>query len=98
MEIIIDRLLYEERKSKERHEETMTDHGEALSARSKQKWKRGVCCYQCGKLGHIQKDCYERNERKYEKPKKPHSHKNSNWKKKNENGTSIGLVVVHASS
>ena len=95
MEVVIDRLLYEERKSKERHEETMTDHGEALSARSKQKWKRGVRCHQCGKLGHIQKDCYERNERKYEKPKKPHSHKNSNWKKKNENGTSIGLVAVH---
>ena len=74
----------------------MTDHGEALSARSKQKWKRRVHCHQGGKLEHIQKDCYECNERKYEKPKKSHSHKNSNCKKKNENGTSIGLVAVHA--
>ena len=39
MEIVIDRLLYEEGKSKERHEETMTDHGEALSAEANKSGK-----------------------------------------------------------
>ena len=92
MEIVIDRLLHEKKKSKDRHGETETDRGEALAVRSKPKWK-GVCCHHCRKLGHIQKDCYERGERKNYKSNK--SQHKSSGKRKGEDGTSIGLVAVH---
>ena len=65
-----------------------------MAVRSKPKWKRGVRCHHCGKLGHIQKDCYERGERKNYKSNK-FQHKSSG-KRKSEDGTSIGLVAVHA--
>ena len=40
IEIVIDRLLYEEKKSKVCHGETETDRVEALAVRSKPKWKK----------------------------------------------------------
>ena len=50
MEIVIDRLLYEKKKSRDRQGETETDREEALAVRSKPKWKRGVRCRHCGNL------------------------------------------------
>ena len=65
-----------------------------MTVRSKPKWKTRVRCYLCGKRGHVQKDYYERGERKSDKLKKPQN--KTSGKRKNENGASIGLIAVHA--
>ena len=90
METVIERLLYEERKAKARQAETEIER-EALTVKSKVKWKRGIRCHNCGKLGHIQKDCYERGERKSEKSRK--SQQRYSAKRKNEDSTRIGLLA-----
>ncbi len=87
MEIVVDRLLYEEKKSKDRHGATMIDQGEALVVRNNSKWKRGIRCHCCGKLGHIQKDCWKNSDKSKKYQQKP------GVKKKNEEGNSIGLIA-----
>ena len=93
MEIVIDRLLYEERKSRDRQGEAETDREGALVVKNKSNWKRGIRCHYCRKLGHMQKDCFER-ERKNNKSKRPSQRVDkASIKKKNEDGNSIGLLA-----
>lgn len=91
MEIVVDHLLYEEKKVKELSGTGQDE--EALTIKSKEKRIR---CYYCGKLGHMQKDCYKKDpSRKNDGKRRPSKHDKSNGKKPDE--TSIGLVVsVHA--
>ena len=91
MEVVIDRLLYEEKKSKDRREETETDQEGALAVKHKSKWKRGIRCHYCGKLGHIQKDCYEREKNNGKMRKSSHRVDKSSVKKKDDDG--IGLLA-----
>ena len=63
MEVVMDCLLYEEKKSRDRRDETDRQRA-ALAAKHKPKLKRGIHCHHCGKLGHMQKDWYERKKLK----------------------------------
>lgn len=56
MEIVIERLMHEERKLKDRQE---SGSDGALAARHKTRSK-GPRCYGCQKFGHIQRNCPER--------------------------------------
>ena len=109
MAIVIDRLIYEEKKVKDRYAVMGKDHGQALTVKNKPKWKKGVYCHYCGKRGHIQKDCYEREDKRSEKrplcnhcgklghvEKDCYELRNKSGNRKNEDSTSIGLIAVHA--
>ena len=96
MELVIDRLLYEEKKTKDR--QTEPDEALFITDKTKSKSKRpGIRCHYCHKLGHMQKDCYERKlklPRKGDKVGEKHS-----AKRKSESCNSIGLLVAtHALS
>ena len=102
MEIVIDRLLYEEKKASERGESS-SYNAKGLYHKSQpaeKKWQRQIRCHYCKKLGHMQKDCYERasatspekrNDR--EKKKIPQRWKGS-WKSRSSPG--VGLIITHA--
>ena len=62
-----------------------------LSSTSLHKWKRGIRCHYCGKLRHIQKDCYERENNNSKMRKSSHRVDKSNVKKKDDDG--IGLLA-----
>ena len=75
-----------------------------FTTKNKAKWKRGIRCHLCGKLGHLQKECYQR-EKKGDKPddkssKKPlYRSDRTSMKRKSEDGSPVGLVAsVHALS
>ena len=82
MEVVIDRLLYEEKKTKDRAEGT----DEALIARGRKKMR----CHYCKKIGHMQKDCYERA--RNEKSRHPQK---KGKKSGSEGDNSIGLLATH---
>ena len=76
MEIVVDRLLYEEKKSKDRLGEIETNQDGALVAKQKSvKWKYGIRCHYCGKIGHMQRDCCERKKEKFR------NHQYRKWKR-----------------
>jgi hypothetical protein len=54
-------LLYEEKKSQDRKGDSDAGREGALAIKhgSKPKWKQGIRCHYCKKIGHMQKDCYE---------------------------------------
>ena len=68
LDVLIERLLHEERKQKEREEDK--DQSRALATYS----RMGVRCYHCGKLGYIKRNCPqshhdERNSRQFSRRK-----------------------------
>ena len=89
---MIERLLYEERKSKN------TGTIDALATKVKPKWnrdKRGVRCHNCGKLGHIQRNCYAAERQ----PAGSDVKKSERFKKgqSSRSGVSVGLLAsTHA--
>ena len=56
MDVVIEKLLHEERKHKER-DESQSDGAYTAKSRSR---SRGPRCYGCQKIGHIQRNCPER--------------------------------------
>ena len=56
LEIVIDRLLYEERKASERGESSSNAKGLYHKSQSEKKWQKQIRCHYCKKLGHMQKD------------------------------------------
>ena len=59
MEVVMERLLHEERKCNDRDRTTTSNNG-ALVAKYRQ--RRGPKCYYCHKYGHIQRNCAERTQ------------------------------------
>ena len=60
MEIVTERLLHKERKIKEKHGSETSDGMKAMFVNRQSKGK-GPKCYQCGKFGHIKRNCRELN-------------------------------------
>ena len=58
-----------------------------MAAKHKPKWKQGIRCHHCGKLRHMQKDCYN-----HEKPKNA-DRKKSSVSAKKSNDTSTGFLA-----
>lgn len=89
MELVTERLLHEERKLKGKDEKDSGD--KAMSAKYKFK-KKGPKCYNCGKFGHIQKNC-----------RAPQGHPTTKQKAhsaavESDKDDEVGLVVQHAMS
>ena len=75
----------------------VTDRTGALTVKhgtSKPRWKpskKGIRCHYCQRLGHIQKDCYERE--KYKSKKQQTQKVNKTSVKRESEHEDIGLVV-----
>ena len=104
MELVIERLLHEERKVKGRGDDASSE--KAMTA--KQAFKKGPKCHHCGKYGHIRRNC-----RKFAQEKKSGSNEGDRTRsvkhQANTAGTrqgdssssdseNVGLVARHALS
>ena len=103
MEIVTERLLHEERKIKEKHGSETTDGMKAMFINRQSKGK-GPKCYQCGKFGHIKRNCRELNSPKLDDDKnEPYDNKhkanNAAESRQAENSSDsdeVGLMINHA--
>ncbi|KAJ8030725.1 hypothetical protein HOLleu_27212 [Holothuria leucospilota] len=105
MEVVTERLLHEERKMKDQVGDSVNS-GQAMVMKQQTK-RKGPKCYNCGKFGHIQRNCTEpaQAEKRYNsghRNKKHVRHKANNVKTKRRDSSSdnesVGLVVRHALS
>ena len=113
MEIVIERLMYEERKLKNRGVSSESGSDRALAAKHKMESK-GPRCYECQRYGHIQRNCperirysaeprsfeYQRPIRKWNKGVKNEVHQiRDKWESGSDSErNAIGLVTSHALS
>ena len=103
MEVVIDRLTYEERKVKERESSSGAKGLYHRTDYSQQKrGRQSIRCHYCKRLGHMQRDCRDKLEAERRKGdvvvsvgnKKPGgAHMKS---KSHKNGASVGLIATHA--
>ena len=104
MEYVIERLLYEEQKMRDRDTSAITHGGikdEVMMVKQK---RRGPRCHYCKKLGHIQRNCHEQ-EKKFEgssqqKKRMRHRVNTTEARSRDDNSDSdeVGLVIRHALS
>ena len=104
MEVVTERLLHEERKLKDRA--GVGESSEKVMTARRQSQKYGPKCHQCGKFGHIKRNCWELVGKKSDLGQK--EVKNSKYKvnkaevkQRNSDSSSsesAGLVVSHALS
>ena len=96
MEVVIERLLYEEKKLGEREKSLMPSR-KAMVASDHKGNKKFIKCHHCGKLGHIRRFCKDLNKDKSKKEPGNQGNKNkSNQVEKGQPGSrkeSLGLVV-----
>ena len=107
MEIVIERLMHEERKHKDRGVLNESEGNGALAAKHRT-GSKGPKCYGCQRFGHIQRNCPERTrfsaESEYRKPfRKGRKGVKNEVNHTRENGTDseenvIGLVTYHVLS
>ena len=105
MEIVTERLLHEERKIKEKHGSETSDGMKAMFVNRQSKGK-GPKCYQCGKFGHIKRNCRELNSPKLDDDKNEaydnkHKANNAAESRQAENSSDsdeVGLMINHAFS
>ena len=63
METVIERLLHEERKLKEKNQDSLPSRNSKEEAMTVMHKKRGPRCHFCNKFGHIQRNCREREKK-----------------------------------
>ena len=99
MELVTERLLHEECKLKSR-EKASASNEKVMAAGHRYK-KRGPKCYNCGKYGHIKRNCRSNPEQKSVADKGFKQRANAAGTKQRNNSSdreSVGLVVQHAMS
>ena len=100
MELVTERLLHEERKLKGR-EEASASNNKVMVAGHRYK-KRGPKCHNCGKFGHIKRNCKSTPEWKKSEAKKGSKQKantaGTKRKDSSSDSESVGLVVQHTMS
>ena len=105
METVTERLLHEERKMKDRVGGSA--NGEQAMVTKQQTKRKGPKCYNCGKFGHIKRNCTEpaQAEKRYDlghRSKKQSRQRANNVKAKHRDSSSdnesVGLIVRHALS
>ena len=97
MEIVTERILYAESKQKEKLNSDTS--GEKAMTTRQQFNRRGPKCHQCGKYGHIKKNCRSSPTEADDKRKHRDAKQRANAaeiKLTNSDCESIGLVVQHA--
>lgn len=97
MDTVIERLIHEERKLKDRQGSSEPRNSGALAARHKNK-PRGPQCYGCKKFGHIQRNCPERAHdsdqlKKVKKGRKNESAHKARVKSDESDSDEVGLVT-----
>ena len=102
MEIVTERLLHEERKIKEKHVSETSDGMKAMFVNRQSKGK-GPKCYQCGKFGHIKRNCRELNSPKlddkneaYDNKHKANNAAESRQAENSSDSDEVGLMINHA--
>ena len=112
MELVTERLLHEERKTKERGGGTGEScDGAAMVVKSQK--RRGLRCHNCHRLGHIQRNCPDRSRTEHERKPVISSYRekrntprqrinqvsvNNGESSSSDSNNMIGLVVRHALS
>ena len=89
MDIVTERLLYEETKLGGREKPPKDPSKLMLASRTERK---SVKCHHCGKFGHIRRFCKELNKEKNAKEHKPPSNKGGKGQSDSRN-ESLGLVM-----
>uniref|UniRef100_A0A1X7UC74 Retrovirus-related Pol polyprotein from transposon TNT 1-94-like beta-barrel domain-containing protein n=1 Tax=Amphimedon queenslandica TaxID=400682 RepID=A0A1X7UC74_AMPQE len=92
MGTVVERLLHEERKLKEK--DLKSGEG-AFMAKQK---KKGPRCHFCKRFGHIQRNCFERQKGQNQGKGKPQQTRVNATDVKGESESEIGLIVKHALS
>ena len=100
MEVVTERILHAERKQKEKI--NFDTSGEKAMTTKQQFNRRGPKCRQCGKFGHIKKNCRSsssteaNDKRKHQYTKLKANAAEIKHTESNSDSESIGLVVQHA--
>ena len=95
MEVVIERLLYEEMKLGEREKSPISSRRVMVPSDHKGN-KKFIKCHHCGKLGHIRRFCKDLNKDKSKEPGNQGNKNKGNQAKKGQPGSrkeSLGLVV-----
>ena len=100
MEVVTERILHVERKQKEKI--NFDTSGEKAMTTKQQFNRKGPKCRQCGKFGHIKKNCRSSSsteaddKRKHKDTKQKANAAEMKHMESNSDSESIGLVVQHA--
>ena len=98
MEVVVDQLVHEERKLKD-HQSGTGSEGALITINKPRDCLGRVRCYCCGKIGHMQKDCFKRDKRSKLTAKKQLAGQKGSVDKKKPTGTktnTIGLLASEA--
>ena len=102
MEVVTERLMHEERRQKDRAEDTYSEKAMTIEQRTRRKVL--VRCHYCKRFGHMKRDCFELAERKSaESSQKERKHRGNKAEVKRRDSSSsesesVGLVTRHALS
>ena len=104
METVVERLLHEERKLKEKDPSSMTESEGAMTLKHRRK---GLRCHYCNKFGHVQRNCREKEKKQksefqkhHRRSTRPEQTVNSAETRKQQSSSEdeVGLVHQHVFS